>query len=91
MPFTALASLESKNRPQDLSLILVRGRKMTLANNKTKDSGMRSVEFTDSSPPRMAAGEGNNWILDLQCSSARLRAQAGCSDFWEFRRRKSDN
>ena len=31
---------------------------------KTKDSDMRWVEFTDSSPPRMVAGEHNTWVLD---------------------------
>jgi len=31
---------------------------------KTKDADMRWLEFTDSSPPRMAAGEDRSWILD---------------------------
>jgi hypothetical protein len=32
---------------------------------KTKDNaGMRWIEFTDSSPPRIVAGERNTWVLD---------------------------
>jgi hypothetical protein len=31
---------------------------------KTNDADMRWLEFTDSSAPRMAAGENNSWILD---------------------------
>ena len=31
---------------------------------KTKDSDMRWVDFADFSAPKMAAGEGNTWILD---------------------------
>jgi hypothetical protein len=31
---------------------------------KTKDADMRWVEFTNTTPPRMVAGEHNTWILD---------------------------
>jgi len=31
---------------------------------KTKDAEMRWIEFTDSSPPTIVAGEHNSWVLD---------------------------
>jgi hypothetical protein len=31
---------------------------------KTNDATMRWVEFTESSPPRIVAGQGNSWVLD---------------------------
>jgi hypothetical protein len=31
---------------------------------KTKDADMRWVEFTESSPPKIVAGERNSWVLD---------------------------
>ena len=31
---------------------------------KTKEADMRSVEFTESSPPKIVMGERNSWVLD---------------------------
>jgi hypothetical protein len=42
----------------------------------TKDAEMRWIEFTDSDPPRIVAGEHNTWILDYTS-----HAPAGC---WIF-------